>query len=70
MEHQEYAKIMRGKLYLHDYSTSDGSGWSIENDRYYLVFDAKTKEELWQVFPIGLYFYNIQKTIDKFTLTC
>ncbi len=48
MEFQYYAKIMRGKLYLHDYETSDGSGWSIEHNRYYLVFDAETKEELWR----------------------
>ena len=48
MEHQTYSKIMRGKLYLHDYVTSDGSGWSVEQNRFYLVFDAETKEELWR----------------------
>lgn len=48
MEFQYYAEIMRGKLYLYDYETSDGSGWSIIHNRYYLVFDAETKEELWR----------------------
>ena len=53
MEFQDYTEIMRGKYYRHETYTTDGSGWEITNDQYFLVFDSETKEELCRYNNIG-----------------
>lgn len=53
MEFQDYTEIMRGKYYRYETYTTDGSGWGITNDQYFLVFDSETKEELCRYNNIG-----------------